>query len=463
MKPKGPLARYSVVRFGPVSGAAVALLFVLGCGGGGGDHNGGNNARGEVSGVVFDGNGQPVRGATVFVDQGGTRETVTDSLGAYVLRDVVAEDLLVGAQTPDGAYVGQNLARVYEGERDVSVNIALYSSGSLARIVGRVTNGQGRAVGGLRVFARPTNTAVLSSASALTDGNGNYTIDRLARNVEYRLLTNDLGKGEGTTVLTPSVRETRQDLVLGTASNPNLAAPAGLYAIAYTTTGAETTSRSVDAGRQARAMEAVKRVLDPKRTARLARKTGTRNTTFLNEPISIDLFWNEYTATDTYGFGIYRSLGTGAAANQTFLHDPLAAYFDDGDEALVDGNAYTYRITAISSSYDENSGTGESSFSNATTVTPLSELLLGTPSGQTVSWQAVSGAAAYTVFAYDRYPDLGVQPISTTKTTTTSLTIPGNLSSGARYYYVVVATRYVTGSTTDASAQALSPVDSFVR
>lgn len=440
-----------VVRFGPVSGAGIALLFVLGCGGGGGE-KAQSLGRGEVSGVVFDADHQPVRGATVYVDTGGTRETVTDSLGSYVLTGVIADDVVIGARTADGTYLGQNLARVYKGERDVSVNITLYPAGSLGRVYGKVTDGQGRALRGLRVFARPTDGDVLSSASAVTDGNGFYSIGRLARNVEYRLLANNLGRGEATTPITLTGSETRQDLALTGESNPTLSPPEALEAIAYTTPGEDTLSRSVDSSAQRKALESVKRLLDPTRAARLAKLAKTRNTTTYDEPIEIDLSWNEYTTIDTYGFGIYRFVGTGTTPIETFLHDPLANYFADGDATIRDGVSYTYRITAINSSYDENTGAGESEYSNSSTVVPLGELLLNPPVNGAARWQSVGGADLYQVYSYAQYPGLAVAPIEKSaelSAGTTAYTLP----AGTRYY-VVVASR------ADGSAQALSPVAS---
>lgn len=434
-----------------ILGATAALLLV-GCGGGGG----GSANRGEVAGVVFDADGKPVRGATVFVDAGGHRETETDSAGTYVLRDVAAQDILVRAETPDGQFVGQNLGRVFTNERDLSVNIALYPVNSLARIVGQVTNGAGNVQRGLRVFARPTDDSILSSASAVTDNNGFYEIDRLARGMEYRVVATAPNRGEDSRLLTPAAREVQQNLVLGTASNPNLAAPTGLDAIAYTTPGQDT-FRSANSAKLSRALEAVKQRLDPTRAARLAKRKATRNTA-LGRPIEVDLFWDEYSITDTYGFGIYRRALPSTADNSAFLHDPLAQYYADGDELLQPNVEYSYAITAISTTFNEATGQGQSPLSNRVSVVPLSDLLLQSPTGQTVRWSTVAGAAKYQVFVYDEYPDVGIVPIHTSAELSgaaSSYTVPGSLTAGRVYYYIVV------GSRADNSAQALSIVGTF--
>lgn len=432
----------------------MAALLLAGCGGGGGSAQ-----KGEISGVVFDGDGKPVKGATVYVDAGGHRETETDSAGTYVLRDVAAKDLIVRAQTPDGNFLGQNLSRVFTNERDISVNITLYPSTSLARVVGQVTNASGRVQQGLRVFARPTDGSILSSASALTDADGFYEIDRLVQGVEYRIVANAPGRGEDSRLLTFATRETRQNLVLGTASNPDLAAPANLDAISYTSPGQDTfRSAGISADQASKAMEAIKQQIDPKRAARLAKKAATRDTS-LGRPIEVDLFWDEYGIVDTYGFGIYRRALPSTVDTSTFLHDPLAAYYADGDGLLQPGVQYSYGITAISSSFDEGTGEGQSPLSTRITVTPLEDLLLLPNVGQTVNWSTVAGAGKYKVYVYSSYPDVGVPTLETSSDlsgSATSYTIAASLTPGRRYFYVVVASR------SDNSANALSIVGSFV-
>lgn len=423
-------------------GALLALV-LAGCGGGGG-----STARGEVSGVVFDIDGKPVRGARVFVDNGGHRETFTDSAGAYVLTGVAAKDLLVKARTiADGTtFVGQNLARVFGNERDLSVNITLVAENSQARLVGQVTDGTGRVVRDLRVVIRPTDDKTLSSASALTDRDGFYSIDGLMRGVEYRVLANGLGYGEDSRVLTISSREARQDLTLGAPSNPNLAPPQNLDAVAYTTPG-DITTRSL---RQKHAYESIKRLLDPDRAARLAKRKTVARDTASGRPIEVDLFWDDYTTIDTVGFGIYRRLGSGGADTPFFLQDPLAVYFADGDAVIRENTTYSYAITAINSSFDDNPDQGESAFSNRVSVTPLGDLRGIQFAGTTVSWQGVAGADDYTVFAYNEYPGIGVLPIngSSGQTTTgTSLSVPN-----ATAYVVVV------GERSDGSARTLSQI-----
>lgn len=429
----------------------MAALFLIGCGGGGG----GSQARGEVSGVVFDADGNPVRGARVYVDSGGDRETFTDSAGAYVLRDVTAKDLLVKARaTADGGavFVGQNLARVFRNERDLSVNITLVNENAQARLVGQVTSGTGRVVRGLRVVVRPTDGTTLSSSSTLTDSDGFYTIDGLIRGVEYRVLANAQGYGEDTRVVTISGREGRQDLTLGSATGGVLDPPENLDAVAYTTPG-DITTRSL---RQNTAYESIKQILDPTRAARLAKRKAAGRDTPLGRPIEVDLFWDDYTAVDTVGYGVYRRIGTNGDDTTFFLQDPLASYFADADGTLQVGTEYSYAITAIGSNFEDDPDEGESAFSNRISTTPLGDLTLRSREGATVRWNAVSGATNYTVFVYDQYPGLGVTPINGANgqtTTDTSL----NLASlgGGTYYYIVV------GERADGSARTLSLIDTI--
>jgi hypothetical protein len=374
-----------------------------------------------------------------------------------VLRGVAAKDLLVKAETPDGQFVGQNLSRVFTNERDVSVNITLYPSNNLARIVGQVTDGSGHVQRGLRVFARPTDGSILSSASTVTDNDGFYAIDRLVRGVEYRVIATALDRSEDSRLLTPTAREVQQNLTLGNnPSNPDLTAPTNLDAIAYTTPGQDT-FRTANAAKLGRAFEAVKQLLDPTRAARLAKRKATRDTP-LGRPIEVDLFWDEYTKVDTYGFGIYRRALPGTADVTSFLHDPLAQYYADGDELLQPNVEYSYAITAISTSFDEATSQGQSPQSNRISVIPLGDLLLQSPTGQTVNWTPVTGASKYQVFVYDEYPDVGISPIHTSAELSgaaSSYAVPGTLTAGHVYYYVVV------GSRADNSAQALSIVGTF--
>lgn len=434
----------------------MAALFLIGCGGGGG----GVQGRGEIAGVVLDANNQPVRDARVWTDAGnGNRETHTNSAGSYVLTNVGDTDTIVHAEVRDSNNVrsaGQNLARVFNGERASSTNIVVYRASELVRLNGQVRNSSGRVLRGARVFARATDGTVLSSASALTDNDGVYVIDDLHANTEYQLVANTPGYGEASDVITIQSGEARHDFVLGAPSDPDLDTPAGLVAVAYTTPEIPTT-RGTSATQLAGAFEALKQHLDPTRAKRLSKLK--KRDTLLGSPIEVDLTWDPYPIPDTLGFAVYRQpVGSSNDDTVQFLHDPLAEIFVDADPLIRETTAYNYQITALSTSYDAVSGHGESVFSNSVEVQPLPELALHFPSGKTLSWSAVSGAADYSVFVYDRYPRIGVDPIydnNATPTTSTEFTVPVSLTAGQTYYYIVV------GHRADDSAMTFSTVDTF--
>jgi len=446
------------VRTTSILGATAALLLLVGCGGGNG---GGSVRRGEVTGIVFDTDGKPVANATVSVDSGGHRETRTDSAGRYVLGDVADLDVIVKAEfqagSSDPAFFGQNLGRVFGEESTPNVNITLYGENDLVTLTGQVRDSAGKVVVGARVFARSNDANVVSysSASALTDRDGLYTIGRLATNVQYQIVSSARNYGDGSATKTiptnPNATERTQDLVLSSLTSAAPTTPTGLDAIAYTTPGSTTTRSVGSKAQRVAAYAGLKLLRHPKQG-----KKGAARDTINGSPISIDLTWNEYPLNPTVrpaGFIVYRN-ETPAVDNGYFLQDPLAALFSDSDVNLVENTTYTYTMKAVSTGFSDSSNVGRSDLSASVSATPLPDLFAQS-SGATVSWNAVSGATNYTVYVYNRYPDIYASDalVATQSTSGTSLTVSDpDVTAGGTYYTIVV------GARADGSAETYSEV-----
>lgn len=434
--------------------AGLSLLLVAGCGGGGP----GTDARGEVSGVVFDQEGFVVRGARVYYDGPGDsdRETMTTTAGTYSLSDIPALDVTIRAElTKNGVrYFGQNLASVVGGDRAKNVNIPLYPENQIATLRGQVRDRSGNLLRGIRVFLRPTDDpstteddTLLTSAVGITDSSGTYTIGGLLGGQTYRVQVNGLEYNSDFDTITLDPRETRTvNFSVPDGQIVNVPAPSGVGITAYT---APMTVRS-DA-RLGDAVEMIKQRLRPQRA-----KATTRNTVRGN-PIEIDLFWNDIDNTALLGFGIYRGAGNNSLRNVGFLRDPQAVFFADNDDALVEDVSYTYGITSLDTLYDGDEG--ESQLSDTVTATPLGDLLLGSPTAAaqpTFRWTSVPRATRYSVFLFTEYPSIGVREVYSNYANPVNgnqFTYDGPaLTAGRTYYY------FITAETADQTAVSISQV-----
>jgi len=431
--------------------AGATLLSLAGCGGGG--HSG---LRGEVSGVVFDVDGYVVRDASV---ESSGESTVSNSAGVYALTDIPARDVVVTAEvTRNGVrYLGQNVATVTYGERTKNVNIAVYREDQLASMYGTVRDVDGHRLQGIRVFLRPdddpsttADDTLLTSAVAVTDSNGQYSVGRLCSGLTYRLQVNGRTYNSAMSTVNLSAGENRQlNLTVPDGTEVSLPVPSNLSATAYTSPSAVRGDSKL-----ARAVESLRQKLRPKATHTITRTTVRGN------PIEVDLFWDPSQSTGLLGDGIYRGTNGGALRNVDFLRDPEAVFFADYDDNLVENTSYSYAISALDTLYD---GTyGETDVSNAATVSPLGDLILsGVTAGAhpTFRWQSVYGATRYSVFLYTEYPTIGVDYTFTnydSPVNGTSYTYDGAaLTSGRTLYYIVTAER------PDQSAVSFSQVGLF--
>ncbi|MEA2552455.1 MAG: hypothetical protein QOJ65_631 [Fimbriimonadaceae bacterium] len=403
---------------------------------------------GEVSGVVFDSDGNVVRGARVFLAS-PLREATSNSSGAYILKDVPSDDVLIRAEVTQGStdYLGQNVARVFGPDRSKSVNIVVVRANEIARIHGTVTDSSGGRVAGARVFAIGANN--LSSNMAVTDANGDYTIGRLASGINYEVSAGSADfRSDGTGVTLTAGEDRDVDFVITlTSTGGNLSAPANLSAVAWTSP--DDSTRSPDS---ASAYEAIKRLYDPKRVSR----TSITRATPTGEIIEIDLTWDRIVSDFLLGYGIYRGNGTnGTLQADDFVRDPLAEFFADADPALSERATYRYAVTSVDIQRRE------SAFSSDVTVETLRPVTALNPLQNPLRfrWQAAAGAEEYIVYLFDEQPKVGVASIwnnESSPTTGTSLTYSGSpLVAGDTYYYVVLA--LANGS----SSRAISRIVSF--
>lgn len=415
----------------------------------------GTTLKGQISGVIYDANGAVVRNARVWVSTGGKQETRSNSSGAFVLQNVKEGDLFVEAEITVGGirFIGQNVARVFGGERTRSVNIGVYRQNQLAGLEGTVRDRFGNVIQGARVFAAAANS--LSGAMAITDDRGYFSLGRLLGGVMYQLNAGGRGYDSDTdTVTLTSGTVLPFDFVLREGTNPLLPAPQNLTAVAWTSPYESTRSAKGNAA------ENIKRLYDPRTFAK--RKATSRVTSGGNN-IEVDLFWDPVNSQSLLGYGIYRArTSNGASTGIDFLRDPLTSFFQDLDQDLTETNNYYYEITALSVQYPDTSNS-ESDFSNRYGVQTLGDMDLRpvTQSPVRFRWYSAPGAEGYIVFLFDQYPSLGVDSIwdnSSAQATGTELVYNGpTLQSGHRYYYVVL------GLANSNDSRTISVVGDFVK
>lgn len=428
---------------------ALGLIALAGC-------NNGSGVLGEVSGVIYDGSGAVVRNARVWVSTSKDRaETRSNSSGAYILEGVPEGDTFIQAEiTVDGLkYIGQNVARVFDGERSKSVNIGVYRESQLAGLEGVVRDRFGRVIEGARVFAASANS--LSGAMSVTDANGYYHLGRLLGGVTYQVNAGGRGYDADTdSVILTTGEVLGFDFILSEGSNPLLPAPQNLFAIAWTSPAEATRARSTGV------FENIKRLAEPVRYGQ--RKAGSRLSVGGN-PIEVDLGWDTITNPSLLGYGIYRArTANGASTAIDFLRDPFAAFFQDMDADLKEVTNYYYEITALNTQYPDTNNS-ESDFSNRYGVQTLGDMELKPVSQAplTFRWFPASGAETYAVYLFDEYPSLGVDPIwdnSANRTALNQYVYNGPaLQSGRRYYYIVL------GVANSNDSRTISIVEDFVK
>lgn|GEM_PF-698200 len=445
---------------GLIVGGAIAIFAICGCGGGG---NGNNVTQGALSGIVFDINGNPVRGATVSTHDKFGASTTSNSNGSYILNTVQGQDGTVYATLTAGGvtYLGQNFFQVFQGSQTKSVNITVAPQNTLATMSGTVFDRQGNTITGAQVFAVSANG--YSSATTLTDNNGNYTLPDLMPGITYTVQ----GTGQGyssdqTTENFSNSQNLNVNFTLSDATGAQINAPTGVVATAYTSPAEPTRSKDY-----ASAIENMKRITNPAYAKAVKSGhvgTSQTRTTPNGNLTEIDVVWTPASDPELLGWGIYNTVGTGNPNNLVdYYQDPLADLYADLEPSLQVGQTYTYGVTSINTSFGQ-SGGNESVLSNTSTCTVVGDLILlpTDPTTPTFNWNAASGCTQYVVYLFDQYPSIGVTSIfdnSANPTTGTSLTYnsAGGLVSGSTYYFIVV------GSDAAGDGKSFSPVGSFVK
>lgn len=429
---------------------ALIGFLLAGCGGTS------TNTIGDITGFIQDTSGNPVRDANVYVTGGPS--TFSNSAGSYRLAGVPGDVRTVRATTnQDGVdYYGENVVQIFDGETSRSTNITMVRSNQRATLQGTVRDRNGNLVEGAHVFAAASTggtVTVFSSSMVLTDSNGEFQITTLLGGQDYSVIASARGFNSDTDTVNISAGGSQNlDFTLKNATDPLLAPPSNVHAVAWTTPFVATTrSASQQAG-----LEAIKQMIDPKRK----NFHHTRDTSGGNF-VEIDLDWNPMSDPSLIGFNIYRASGNVSANNLNlldFYRDPQATLYEDLDPSFHENQTYTYGITSINTNAPSTFNS-ESNLSTLQVVTTLNDMNLLAPTfgPLTFHWQAVSGAASYQVYVFDRFPSIGVSSIWNASTASTQLAYGGPaLTSGHTYFYVVL------GQVADGSARTLSDIDSVV-
>lgn len=416
--------------FGPL-----LMLLLFGCGGVGTS----DERTAEITGNVTDIGGNIVQNAIITCDG---RQTTSNTSGAFHLTGIREGVWALRAQSSpsDGiVFSAETSVQTFRDQRTRNMNLTLVRSDQQASIYGVVRDRFGNILQGARVFAIISSGGVqLSSVMDITNANGEYDLRRLAAGFTY--IINGSARGfssdRDSVVLSPG-ESRRFDITVGDAADPLLTPPQNLTAVAWTSPAIGTVGDSSEL----RAIEAVKRIHDPRRSSR-------QDATVFGNPIEVDLYWDLPTSNMQYllGYGIYRaytSLGTSIAVD--YHRDPESTFFADASDELVENATYYYEITALNVNYPD-TGNSESNFSNRVAVSTLGDLFLEpvTFGPTTFHWEPGSGASQYYVYLFDEYPQFGTVEIyrNTAPIGGTSHVYPNTppLQSGRTYYYMVLGT-----------------------
>ncbi len=404
------------------------LLLVLGVVGCGGETV---QKTSTVTGTVLDADNQPVRGATVSSRFGSAQTSTT---GAYVLtRQGDGEVELVAEVRRNGVlYRGRTSVLNAVNETTASANIVVAPESELATLSGVVRDRQGFTLQRASVFAY---FGAGSSQRTFTDERGRYTLRDLVAGVDYALSAGGAGLSADQTVVRLRAGERRSlDFTVDDGGLPFLQPPTGLSVVTWVSPNAG--SRRPDGD----PYEAVKRLMDPRRSVRDGRRDGTRQPT---DPwlVEANLQWNEQRFEDLLGWGVYRAAGTDGVLNGIdFLPEPLAAYYVD--LSLRPSSTYSYAVSTIGTLYPDLPNQTESRLSDRVVARTLNPLLpVEGPFDGAFRWEPGSGAGEFIVFLFDEFPGVGVQALwsNSARATGTSVVYDGPLlTRGRTYYWLVV-------------------------
>jgi len=429
------------------------VLWLTACGGN-------ESGRGHVAGTVTDIKGDPVVEARVWIS--GESETLTNTNGTFLLTNVSEgfKNVHASARISNQQWSGVALVQVFADDTTRNANILLCPENLQGSIEGFVFGPDGSRLEGARVFAG----GPLSSAMAVSDRNGYYRIDGLRGGYDYPVVASAPGFLNDKKTVTVVAGQVAQVSFALTAAGGGLPAmPSNLQAVVWTQPRGVTRSTSPET---ANALEAIKRVVDPKR----AQYRAISRVTPTGSLIEVDLTWDYVEDRTRLGYGIYRGRTSNPASVPdnaiAFLRDPLADLFADLDLNLTPEVTYYYQVVAVGANFDPDTGAGTSSPSNNASATPLSPMsTFSSPEhGDTIStstptlrWNPLNRADTYRVILFEGFPEINRDPLWDRKATTNnSLVYTGPaLQPGQTYYWVVVA------FSADGNARSISPLWKF--
>lgn len=403
----------------------LVLVLVAGCGGEE------VSKTSVMSGTVLDIDNNPVRDAVVSTRYGSTRTSAAGSFSLTAQANGAVE--VTATATRNGVrFVGRSTAFNYKNESTQSVNIVVGDEDEAGTIRGNVRDRDGNALQDASVYAYNGAGASLRS---FTDSNGDFEFRDLVGGVTYRVLAGGQGYRSDSTQIALGIRDERTvDFVLDDPGLPNLVPPQNIFGITWVSPS--------DATRRPNGnpYDAIKKLIDPRYGSR--RSTVVSKTRAVDGTLAeVDLQWDEQQFDDLLGYGIYRaSSANGILDGYDFLPEPLAAYYVDLGTRT--NSTYSYAVTTISAAYPDFPDETESDLSDRVVAETLGRLNLSNPTFNplTFRWQSGSGAESYSVYLFEEFPGIGVDPVwsSATRVTGFSKVYDGPQLSAGTYYYIVL-------------------------
>lgn len=467
--------------------AIIAALILQGCGGGGVETPV-TPGYSTVSGTVSDINRNVIIGARVWVDS--THETESLASGAYRLDDIENDWTTIRASaTVNGeTWVGSTAAYILWNEPTMNINIVLAPSRDTCEIDGVVRDDTGHKVDGARVLI---TTRILSPQNETSSYDGPYGSIVAITDTDGSYLLEDVPTGLSATISASKVGFSNDEIEIDSTSGDQIDFSLDESDLVYgpdspiletieSYTMPDSITRS-DLG----AFRAVRAFRSPRFKKAIAAKTSRKQAIMKATPagslIEIDLYWNALDLNDSHdmaGYGIYRATSSDEDMLRAidFVRDPYANFYGDMGSEITPDQTYYYAITSVDVEFldpwNDFDPASESGRSNTLFIAPLDQLQADSPAqgasgvdDPTFSWTRLTGATSYTVYIYDEFPalpldpsyDYGADPIvddgvfpiwprqaspneSTVGGSTTSLDYSGPaLISGHTYYWLILA------------------------
>lgn len=431
---------------------------------------------GRVTGRVVDPEGNGLWGAQVSAV--GTQATTrTTAQGVFVLNNVPTGTHTLEARSTSGSltFIGyRHEVSVADGQLASNMDIMTSVEGASGTITGRVTNVSGAPIAEARVLAsQALGTSYLPEnmvAPLLTtaDASGYYTL----RNVPTGFWVITAAAPGFATV--SQGRNPPIYVTVGATVTVNFALPAASVStpqISGTLFARAITMPATALTRGRGLYEAFRQRYPFTRRGRVPTAGASSwphyRTAPLGSLIEVDLFWDAPAGQNVAGYFIERSVQptAGFALIEDLLRPDLhAGFWIDYDPRLTPGWVYYYRITAV------NTNAVSSSPSGVAQAVPLGQVVVQSPIGgptpalPTFRWNALPGAAIYSVEVYDRLSERRIDPIwesGLLPATQTSVAYAGPaLQSGQTYYWLVAAGNKADGD--GSTGLSISQVVPFV-